>query len=165
MLAWMADNSAWLGALGVLGIVSLVATVAFLPAALVRIPPDYFRHRRRHRPRAEAPRDVAAWAVLVARNVLGALLVLAGVAMLVLPGQGLITLLVGLMLTSFPGKYSLEKWLVSRPGVLRAINWLRQRAGHAPVLPPADHARASKQSDAPPGAADPQKVGKDGGAG
>jgi len=66
------------------------------------------------------------------KNLLGALLVVMGLVMLVTPGQGLLTLLAGLLLMNFPGKYRMERWLVLRPGVMRALNWLRQRQGHAP---------------------------------
>ena len=52
-------------------------------------------------------------------------------------GQGLLTLLVGLLLMNFPGKYQLERWLVGRPGVLAALDWLRQRKGEPPFDPPA----------------------------
>jgi hypothetical protein len=58
---------------------------------------------------------------------------LAGVAMLVLPGQGLLTLLMGFLLVDFPGKYRLERWLFARPIVRRPINWLRHRAGRVPL--------------------------------
>ena len=37
------------------------------------------------------------------------LLILGGILMLVLPGQGLFTIIIGLMLSNYPGKYSIEK--------------------------------------------------------
>ena len=58
---------------------------------------------------------------------------LAGIAMLVLPGQGLLTLLVGFLLIDFPGKYRFEKWLVARRWVLQPINWLRLRRHQMPL--------------------------------
>ncbi|NNM26663.1 MAG: hypothetical protein HKO59_11890, partial [Phycisphaerales bacterium] len=73
-----------------------------------------------------------AWQV--GKNVLGVVLALAGLAMLVLPGQGLLTLLVGVLLIDGPGKYGFEKWLVARRPVLRSINWLRRRGGHPPLV-------------------------------
>lgn len=136
-IAWVGDHGALLWALGLLGVVSLALTVAILPVLAVRLPADYFRYRQRRRERAAAP-SLARRAVLVAKNGLGALLILAGIAMLVLPGQGLLTLLIGLTLTDFPGKYALEKRIVGQPGVLQAVNWLRRRAGRGPLLPPAD---------------------------
>ena len=53
--------------------------------------------------------------------------------MLVLPGQGLLTILIGLAVMQFPGKFELERWLVTRKGVLEGINWLRQRSGRLPL--------------------------------
>jgi hypothetical protein len=66
------------------------------------------------------------------KNLLGLLLVVLGLIMLVTPGQGIVTLLIGLLLMNFPGKYHLERWLVLRPGVLKGLNWLRRRQGQLP---------------------------------
>lgn len=137
-LAWVFDNGALLGALGALGVASLLATVLLMPILAVRIPPDYFRHRRRLHDYVHDRHPVVHHAIVILKNTLGIGLILAGLAMLVLPGQGLLTLLIGLMLTDFPGKYALEKRLVGQPGVLRGVNWLRARAGHPPVLAPID---------------------------
>ena len=64
---------------------------------------------------------------------LGAIFIVAGIAMIFLPGQGAITILIGITLTDFPGKYRLERWLVTRRPILRSINWLRERRGHPPL--------------------------------
>ena len=79
--------------------------------------------------------------LVVLKNALGLVLVILGFIMLFTPGQGLLTLLAGSLLMNFPGKYQLERWLVLRPGVLRALNWLRHRGGHASFEAP-DSARA-----------------------
>jgi hypothetical protein len=42
------------------------------------------------------------------KNVLGAVLILAGVTMLFFPGQGIITILVGITLLNFPGEMALD---------------------------------------------------------
>jgi hypothetical protein len=124
----------WASGLSLLG---LVATAAGVPWVVARLPHDYFNqaHRAVWRLRAEEP-----WYALLlggVKNLVGALLVLLGVVMLVTPGQGLLTLLVGLLLMNFPGKYQLERWLVRRPGVLKALNWLRARRDQPPFDPPA----------------------------
>jgi hypothetical protein len=49
--------------------------------------------------------------------------------MLVLPGQGLLTILMGLALTNFPGKYTLERRLVRLPSVAGGLNRIRALAG------------------------------------
>jgi hypothetical protein len=64
---------------------------------------------------------------------MGVVLLLAGILMLVLPGQGLFTMFVGIMMMNFPGKYKLERWVVARGPVLKSINWMRKRAGHEPL--------------------------------
>ena len=71
--------------------------------------------------------------IVIGKNVLGAVLMIAGVAMLVLPGQGLLTMVLGFLLIDFPGKYRLERWLVARPMVHRPLNWIRRRAGREPL--------------------------------
>ena len=72
--------------------------------------------------------------MVIGKNVLGAIFVVAGLIMLVLPGQGIFTILIGIMLLDFPGKYRLERWIVARRPVLQSINWLRQRAGRAALV-------------------------------
>ena len=44
------------------------------------------------------------WAVFIARNVVGAIVVLAGLIMLVTPGQGILTIIAGLAIMDFPGR-------------------------------------------------------------
>jgi hypothetical protein len=76
---------------------------------------------------------VVRFAMVVGKNLLGALLMLAGIAMLVLPGQGLLTMFVGFLLIDFPGKYRFEKWLMARSYLIRPINWLRRRRNRPPL--------------------------------
>jgi hypothetical protein len=67
---------------------------------------------------------------------LGLVLVLAGVAMLVLPGQGVLTLLIGVVLLEFPGKQWLLRRIAGQPRVLGALNAVRERRGVPPLEPP-----------------------------
>ncbi len=108
-------------------------TLLVAPMLLVRLPDDYFAHERRH-PTPSAHRHIVVRVALsAAKNLLGGGLLAVGVIMLVTPGQGLITMIAGLMLLDYPGKYQLERWIVARPSVLRTINWLRRRAGRRPL--------------------------------
>lgn len=113
--------------------VMLISAVV-IPWLLVRMPADYFVHQRI--PERRWTLFSGPWHVLVmvVKNLLGAILLLAGAAMLVLPGQGLLTMVVGLLLMDFPGKRRFERWIVFQPRVLRAINWLRHRAGREPLM-------------------------------
>lgn len=136
MLSWLHENDVLLAWLGLLSLIMALGTLVALPVVIVRMPKDFFL-RRPERP-AESDRHRALRVVLrVARNALGVILVLLGIAMLVLPGQGILTILVGLTLVDFPGKRKLELWLVRRPKVLSVVNRIRARVGRPPLeLPP-----------------------------
>jgi len=115
-------------------VITFVGTLLVVPVIVSRIPVDYFSHERRERTEWAEHHPAIRMALLVAKNLFGYVIILMGIAMLVLPGQGLLTIIIGLMLINFPGKYRLERWLVSRKPILKSINWLRQRAGQPPLL-------------------------------
>jgi len=132
MYAWIAGHAALMTTLLVLSVVTFAATLIAVPWYVIRIPRDYFAKRRRGRMVFEHPRRHVF--ARIGKNALGVVFVLAGVAMILLPGQGVLTILLGIMLTEFPGKYRFERWLVRRRAVLGAINWLRERAGRPPLI-------------------------------
>jgi hypothetical protein len=113
-----------------------VATLMAIPWVVTRLPADYFDHRQREVWRQSNDEPVAALLLGLFKNVVGAVLLVLGVVMLFTPGQGLLTILVGLLLMNFPGKYRLERWLVQRPGVLKSLNWLRENRGRPPFRVP-----------------------------
>jgi len=112
---------------------TFVASIIAVPWMLVRIPSDYFAHDRVHPMLFSEYHPVARAVLVFARNLLGLALVAAGVAMLVLPGQGVLTILAGIILLHFPGKDRLVRWIVCRPAVLASVNWIRGRAGEPPL--------------------------------
>ncbi len=138
ILAWIADNRVLALGLGALSVLAFLGTLALVPILVTRMPSDYFTRPRPERDYASNGRSVFHDLLVLLKNVLGVLLTLAGIAMLLLPGQGLLTIFIGVMLTDFPGKYRLERWLVSRGAVLHAINWIRDRANRAPLEAPPD---------------------------
>lgn len=125
------DND-WAWWLGGLSLVTFVGSLVAVPLIVAKLPDDYFI--RDHRPADwfKSPRIRIEWLIL--KNLLGLLLLTAGLAMLVLPGQGLLTIILGLMLMDFPGKASLLHRFALRPSVLRTINWMRRKAGRPPML-------------------------------
>jgi len=129
---WIAANEALLGWLMLGSVVSLIATPFVVLLVLIALPAGYFA--RNHRPPAPMARrhPLIRLPLLVAKNALGVLFVLGGLAMLVLRGQGILTLLVGLILLDFPGKYLAERWLVQRPWVLPRLNRIRARFDKPP---------------------------------
>lgn len=104
-----------------------VGTLIAVPIWTLRLPQDYFTRPLPQRPPA----------AVMARTVSAAVLILMGIAMLVLPGQGLLTILLGVSLLDFPAKRRLERRMLARPHLLQWINRLRARAHKPPVHPPA----------------------------
>ena len=75
------------------------------------------------------------WIITLAvKNLVGYCLILGGILMLVLPGQGLLTILVGLMLSDYPGKFKLEKRIIKTSLVLKTVNWYRAKSGIQPII-------------------------------
>ena len=112
------------------------ASLAAVPLLVLRLPADYFVTARPGlAERLRAARLPGRVAILV-KNLLGLVLGLLGVAMLVLPGQGLLTLLLALVLLDLPRKHELEQRLVRRDGVRKALDGLRRRFDKPPFERP-----------------------------
>jgi UPF0716 family protein affecting phage T7 exclusion len=106
-------------------LVMLVVSLVAIPWLLCRLPEGYLVDEPLSERHGIAKR--------VLRNVLGGVLVFLGVLMLVLPGQGLLTIFVGLTLLDFPKKREWIKRVLSRPRLLKVINSMRERFGHSPL--------------------------------
>ena len=119
--------------------VIIVASVVMLPVILVRMPADYFVREESSPTLWRQRHPVMWWTLRVLKNICGLLLLLAGAVMLVTPGQGILTILIGVGLIDLPGKRRFELWLVGRPRVLATINWLRQKHGQPPMQLPLNH--------------------------
>ena len=117
----------------VLSIVGFVGSLIAIPFILVRLPSDYF-HDRKSRPWMRNHHPVLRLVGHIVKNVVGAVLLLAGFAMLFLPGQGILTMLIGISFLDFPGKRRLERKLIGQPTVLHAINTLREKFGKPPLV-------------------------------
>lgn len=111
----------------------LVVSLLLIPWAVARLPEDYLTARKQRvaeRLRAGGPRVIA---VFVGRNLLASVLVLAGVLMLFVPGQGLLTIAVGVAVADFPGRRRLVRALLRRRLLARAVQEMRARAGVPPL--------------------------------
>jgi hypothetical protein len=114
----------WVSLVG--SLVMLVATAIAIPWAVKLLPVDYFvRPEPRH-----------SLAMMIVRNVAGFALIVLGVLMLVLPGQGILTILVGLMLVDLPIKHRILLKLLYRPTVVRGLDLLRKKLGRPPFILP-----------------------------
>ena len=108
-----------------LGIVSFI---------LVKLPADHFSKNRKTKFWA-GPRPAIHAAKVIGKNIAGVLLVALGIVLSLpgVPGQGLLTVLLGIMLLDFPGRHRLEQKLLSKPSIVNTINRLRQRFDKPPL--------------------------------
>ena len=112
--------------------IGFVGTLFAIPMILVRLPADYFDTRTpRHWMKDHHP--ALRLLGLIAKNVIGIVFLLAGFAMLFLPGQGVLTMLIGISLMDFPKKRELEAKMVGQPTVLGVINSMRHKFGKPPL--------------------------------
>jgi archaellum biogenesis protein FlaJ (TadC family) len=133
MIEWIRANEAGFWWLTATGVALFIGSLIVVPILAVRIPHDYFAHERRPLARTSRRHPVLRILLLIGKNILGVVFLFAGLAMLVLPGQGLLTIALGFLLLDIPGKYRLERWLVSRGAISRPLNWIRRKAGKAPL--------------------------------
>jgi hypothetical protein len=134
MVQWIQTHQIILLWLTAISVITFVGSLIAVPFLVVRIPADYFSRTEGHGKSWAHHHPVLRGMLMIGKNLLGYVLVMAGIAMLVLPGQGMLTILAGILFLDFPGKYRLERWVVARGPVLQTINWLRRRAGHPPLL-------------------------------
>ena len=136
MVDWFTNHRILLAWLGAASVLAFLATLLIVPWLVARIPADYFTHQKRHRQARHSQHPVIQITMVIAKNILGYFFVVIGFLMLFVPGQGIMTMLIGVMFLDFPGKYHLERRLVSYGPVFRSMNWLRHRTGRQPLNKP-----------------------------
>ncbi len=116
-----------------LAIVSLAAfflSIFLIPLYITRLPRDYFL--RLYAEPVHTDLTASRIALLIIRSILGTLLLVAGFIMLFIPGQGILTIVFGVLCMSFPGKRKLALYLVSRKSVQNSLDWIRRKMKRPP---------------------------------
>ena len=119
--------------LTVLSLVFFVGSLIAIPYILVRLPSDYFDIRVA-RPWMKDHHPILRVLGHVAKNVIGGIFLFAGFLMLFLPGQGILTMLIGISMLDFPGKRKIEAKMIGQATVLNVINSMRKKFGKPPLI-------------------------------
>lgn len=113
---------------------SLLLSFAAIAIVMVKVPKNYFSS---HYERDFLPGSpfIVRWGAVIAKNLFGVFLVLLGILLSLpgVPGQGILTILLGLIMLDIPGKRPIEAKIIKRPTVLAAINNLRAKYGKEPL--------------------------------
>ncbi len=109
--------------IGVISAIIFIISLAIMPWILGKVPANYFTNCEKYKSNI---------IITTLKNIVGFVLLLAGVVMLVTPGQGIVSIMLGLFLMEFPGKRTLELKLISNESTFKILNWLRSKAGKPP---------------------------------
>ena len=132
MLDWIAAYDEWFAILGIVSLVFFLGSVFVVPWNILSLPADYFMHT----PADTRKLNIGRAFLHIGKNVLGALFIVIGLLMLILPGQGILTLLLGFSLIDFPAKRAVQVRLLRMRRVRRAVDWIRLRGKRRPLKIP-----------------------------
>jgi len=136
IVAWLMSYSSILIGLGGLSVLILVFSIAGMGWFIAQIPEDYFIHDKRQARHWNKYSSQARIAIIIFKNIFGGIMLVGGLFLLVLPGQGLLTMIIGLLLIDYPGKFQLEQKIISIPSIFRSLNWFRAKARKPNLLHP-----------------------------
>ena len=126
LLKLVASAAPFFSFLAIASLITFLLSLLLIPTMVAHMPQDYFliivRRHQQTKPN---------FFILLIKNILGTLLLIAGIAMLFLPGQGLLTIILGLIFLSFPGKQKLLLSLLTRPALRNSLNWIRRKTGRS----------------------------------
>lgn len=114
-------------------VVSIIVSYALIVIGMIKIPANYFSSEY-VRDFNEEKHFSVRWIAFIVKNLIGFVLIIAGIVMIITPGPGVPTILLGLIMMDIPGKRPLEAKLIQRPAVLAAVNNLRARYKKPPLI-------------------------------
>ena len=133
--AWIQAIALWVKAhligIVVLSAITLILSMLSILALVIYLPSDYFT-REKHV--SIVSNQFLRILLRILKNIFGVIALLIGFVMLIGPGQGLLTILVGVILCDFPRKRRVERKLIGRPALLNAANKFRARYKRPPIL-------------------------------
>lgn len=115
----------------ILSAISLVGSLVGCAIVIAYLPRDYFTATK---PVSRIKHPVLRVGLAVLKNLFAVLLIIVGIAQLVLPGQGVLTILMGLVISDIPGKRRLERRLIRLPAILASANAIRARFKRKPFV-------------------------------
>jgi len=134
LFGWVSDHQQLLVWAGIVSLMVFILSLLAMPWLVAQIPEDYFLPKKRQPTQWKQLHPIIRLLALMGKNLIGYGLIVAGVLMLFLPSQGVLTLVMGLLLVDYPGKFRLERKLVKTPAIFNSLNWLRRKAKKPPLV-------------------------------
>jgi hypothetical protein len=114
-------------------ILQIVISYGAIIFVMIKLPADYFSSTYAQN-QITGGSFFIRWGAAIVKNLVGVILVIAGIVMIVTPGPGGLTILLGLIMMDIPGKRPLEAKLIQKPAILSTINKLRARYDKSPLM-------------------------------
>jgi hypothetical protein len=114
-------------------LISVVISYGAVLIVAIKIPADYFSESQIQHIDHGQP-FFKKWGAVIFKNLIGFILIMAGVIMLFVPGPGILAILLGIIMMDIPGKRPFETKLIRRPAILSAINSLRAKYNKPPLI-------------------------------
>lgn len=126
-LSFVHQNSFFLKWLGMVSAITFVVSLLLIPWLISILPQDFFaKIRSGHKTESNNSR-LYNLILFLLRNVFGFAFLLAGILMLFMPGQGILTIVLGISIMIFPGKRRLVNLLIEQKSVQHSLNWIRRK--------------------------------------
>lgn len=126
------ENMVWW--IGTFSILSFFFSISAVPVFIIGLPHDYFVNNKYRSLPWNGLHPVFRAALITGKNIAGVMILVIGFVLLFLPGQGILTMLAGIMLLDFPGKDRLMYFFVTQPAVIKSITWVRRQAGKETII-------------------------------
>lgn len=126
-------EGSFLAKIGAISLLFFIVSLLSLPWLVAKIPEDYFLSNQRRNSMWKRRYPLMHILATLGKNLLGYILLTGGVLMLFLPGQGILTMVMGMLLIDYPGKFKLERKLAKTPTIFKGLNWLRAKANKPPL--------------------------------
>ncbi len=119
--------------LGIVSTITFFLSLLIIPWIVCKLDDDFFLHLHEHK-KMEDQHPVIFILLRILRYSFGAILLVAGLLMLFLPGQGLLTIILGISLLDFPGKQKAIDGLLHLHPLQNGLNWIREKGAESPFV-------------------------------
>ena len=130
---WITQHHSALGWVALFSSLAFLCSLVVMPFVVIHLPHDYFA-RQEHRDSKSNRYALIQIFFVIGKNVIGWVLLFAGVLMLFLPGPGLLSMLIGLVFATVPGKKRMIKKILGMAAVRTAIASMREKRNKLPLI-------------------------------
>jgi len=110
-----------------------VGTLISIPFIIVKLPSDYFIKDKNLARRFCQNKPLLGVIIIGFKNIFGLIFLLMGFIMLFIPGQGILTMLIGYSMLDFLNKRKLIYKIARRPSIYNFINKTRKKYDKEPI--------------------------------